>query len=126
MGRIIAYATPVFFAMIAIEYFVGRARGRNKYRLNDAVNSLSLGVMSQVIGLFTRALTIGIYAVVYSAVAVRQLPADQWWVWLLGMVSYKLGRSIAWDGVKEIIPGDAAANELLSRKYRGPWQYPTI
>ena len=88
MGRIIAYATPVFFAMIAIEYFVGRARGRNNYRLNDAVNSLSLGVMSQVVGLFTRALTIGIYAVVYSAVAVRQLPADQWWVWLLGIVSY--------------------------------------
>ena len=44
---------------------------------------------------------------------------------LLGMVSYKLGRSISWDGTKEIIPGDAAANELLSRKYRGPWQYPT-
>ena len=88
MGRIIAYATPVFFAMIAIEYFVGRARGRNNYRLNDAVNSLSLGVMSQVVGLFTRALTIGIYAVVYSAVAVWQLPADQWWVWLLGIVSY--------------------------------------
>ena len=90
MGRIIAYATPVFFAMIAIEYLVGRARGRNNYRLNDAVNSLSLGVMSQVVGLFTRALTIGIYAVVYSAVAVWQLPADQWWVWLLGIVFYDL------------------------------------
>ena len=88
MGRIIAYATPVFFAMIAIEYFVGRARGRNNYRLNDAVSSLSLGVMSQVVGLFTRALTIGIYAVVFGAVAVWQLPADQWWVWLLGIVSY--------------------------------------
>jgi sterol desaturase/sphingolipid hydroxylase (fatty acid hydroxylase superfamily) len=88
MGRIIACATPVFFAMIAIEYFVGRARGRNNYRLNDAVNSLSLGVMSQVVGLFTRALTIGIYAVVFGAVAFWQLPADQWWVWLLGIVSY--------------------------------------
>jgi len=78
----------VFFAMIAIEYFVGRARGRSNYRLNDAVNSLSLGVMSQVVGLFTRALTIGIYAVIFGAVAVWQLPADQWWVWLLGIVSY--------------------------------------
>ena len=87
MGRIIAYATPVFFAMIALEHFVGRARGRSNYRLNDAVNSLSLGVMSQVVGLFTRALTIGIYAVVFGAVAVRQLPADQRWVWLLGIVT---------------------------------------
>ena len=88
MGRIIALATPVFFALIALEYFVGRARGRSNYRLNDAVNSLSLGVMSQVIGLFTRALTIGIYAAVYSAVAIRDLPADRWWVWVLGIVSY--------------------------------------
>ncbi len=88
MGRTIALATPVFFALIALEYFVGRVRGRSNYRLNDAVNSLSLGVMSQVVGLFTRALTIGIYAAVYSAVAIRELPADRWWVWVLGIVSY--------------------------------------
>ncbi|MCJ7453375.1 MAG: sterol desaturase family protein [Steroidobacteraceae bacterium] len=88
MGRIIALATPVFFALIAIEYLVGRARGRSNYRLNDAVNSLSLGVMSQFIGLFTRALTIGIYAAVYSSVAVQELPADRWWVWVLGIVFY--------------------------------------
>lgn len=43
---------------------------------------------------------------------------------LLGMLSYKLGRSIAWDGEKEVIPGDAEANKLLSRAYRGPWEYP--
>jgi sterol desaturase/sphingolipid hydroxylase (fatty acid hydroxylase superfamily) len=88
VGRTIALATPVFFALIALEYFVGRVRGRSNYRLNDAVNSLSLGVMSQVVGLFTRALTIGIYAAVYSAVAIQQLPADRWWVWVLGIVSY--------------------------------------
>ena len=88
MGKIIALATPVFFALIALEYFVGRARGRSNYRLNDAVNSLSLGILSQVVGLFTRALTIGIYAAVYSAVSIQQLPADQWWVWVLGIVSY--------------------------------------
>ena len=43
---------------------------------------------------------------------------------LLGMLSYKLGRSIAWDGENEKIPGDDEANRLLSRKYRGPWVYP--
>jgi predicted dehydrogenase len=43
---------------------------------------------------------------------------------LLGMLSMKLGRSVAWDGQKEQIIGDAAANELLSRKYRAPWKYP--
>lgn len=45
---------------------------------------------------------------------------------LLGMLSLKLGRSIRWDGVKEQISDDAEANRLLSRKYRGPWEYPKV
>jgi hypothetical protein len=43
---------------------------------------------------------------------------------LLGMLSYKLGRSIVWDGAKETIVGDDDANKLLRRDYRGPWKYP--
>ena len=44
---------------------------------------------------------------------------------LLGMLSYKLGRSIEWDGAKEVIVGDAAANQLLRRDYRRGWEYPS-
>ena len=44
---------------------------------------------------------------------------------LLGMISYRLGRSIEWDGAKEVIVGDAAANKLLRREYRQGWEYPT-
>jgi len=44
---------------------------------------------------------------------------------LLGMISLKTGRSIAWDGAKEEIVGDAEASALLRRPYRGPWVYPT-
>jgi len=43
---------------------------------------------------------------------------------LLGMVSMKLGRSIAWDGAAERVPGDDAANRLLRRDYRNGWEYP--
>jgi predicted dehydrogenase len=43
---------------------------------------------------------------------------------MLGMLSLKAGRSIQWDGEKEQIIGDDAANQLLGRAYRGPWQYP--
>jgi predicted dehydrogenase len=43
---------------------------------------------------------------------------------LLGMLSLKLGRSVAWDGDKEICPGDDEANKLLRREYRKPWVYP--
>jgi hypothetical protein len=44
---------------------------------------------------------------------------------LLGMISLKVGRSIEWDGEKETIPGDEEAAALLTRDYRGPWEYPT-
>lgn len=43
---------------------------------------------------------------------------------LLAMISYNLGRSIEWDGEKELIKKDEEANRLLSRPYRAPWQYP--
>ncbi len=45
---------------------------------------------------------------------------------LLGMLSLKLGRSVKWDGEKEVIIGDPEANKLLSRKYRKPWVYPQV
>ena len=44
---------------------------------------------------------------------------------LLGMLSYKLGRSVEWDAEKEQVVGDADANKLLRREYRKPWTYPT-
>ncbi len=43
---------------------------------------------------------------------------------LLAMVSWRAGKSIDWDGEKEIVRNDARANDLLSRKYRSPWKYP--
>jgi predicted dehydrogenase len=43
---------------------------------------------------------------------------------LLGMLSWKAGRSIEWDADKETIINDPEAAKLLSRPYRGPWQYP--
>jgi hypothetical protein len=43
---------------------------------------------------------------------------------LLGMLSYKIGRSVQWDGEKERVVGDPDANKLLRREYRKPWVYP--
>lgn len=44
---------------------------------------------------------------------------------LLGMLSLKLGRSVVWDGEREVIEGDKEANQLLKREYRSPWTYPS-
>ncbi len=45
---------------------------------------------------------------------------------LLAMVSWRVGRSIEWDGAKEQIIADPQATQLLSRPYRAPWQYPQV
>ncbi len=45
---------------------------------------------------------------------------------LLAMLSYKLGRSVQWDGEKQDIVGDPQASQLLSRRYRKPWTYPAV
>lgn len=45
---------------------------------------------------------------------------------LLGMLSYKHGKSIEWDGQREVCIGDDEANRLLTRQYRGPWKYPEV
>jgi predicted dehydrogenase len=43
---------------------------------------------------------------------------------LLAMLSMKLGRSLRWDGERQVILDDDEANRLLVRKYRKPWEYP--
>ena len=45
---------------------------------------------------------------------------------LLGMLSWRLGRSLQWDGAKETITGDPEAAKMLSRPYRAPWKYPEV
>ena len=43
---------------------------------------------------------------------------------LLGMLSLKLGRSVNWDGDREVCIADAQTNQWLRREYRKPWVYP--
>jgi hypothetical protein len=45
---------------------------------------------------------------------------------LLGMVSWRLGRSVEWDAQRESVVGDPAAVQLMSRPYRAPWVYPAV
>ena len=89
-AQIIVLATPVFLLLIAIEFAVGVVRGRNTYRLNDALSSIGLGILSQVSGVFTKLMTVGIYTIVFEHVALARLPADAWWVWVAGLVFYDL------------------------------------
>ena len=87
-SQIIVLATPAFLALIGIEFAIGRARGRDGYRLSDALSSIGLGVMSRIIGVFTALLTLGIYLWTYDRFALWQLPVSSPWTWLCGLVAY--------------------------------------
>jgi sterol desaturase/sphingolipid hydroxylase (fatty acid hydroxylase superfamily) len=86
--QIIVLATPVFLALIALEFIVGIRRRRNTYRLNDALASIGLGVMSQVTGVFGQLLRIGLYTLAFEHLAWFKLPADALWVWVFALVFY--------------------------------------
>jgi predicted dehydrogenase len=43
---------------------------------------------------------------------------------ILANLSMKLGRSLAWDGQKEVVLHDEEANRQLRRPYRKPWIHP--
>ncbi|MGV3493152.1 MAG: lysoplasmalogenase family protein [Ramlibacter sp.] len=89
-SQVIVLATPVFLLLIAVEYAWGVARGRNTYRLNDAINSISLGMLSQVSAVLTRLFRIGIYTAVFGWVSFWH--ADGFWTspvgWLLALLFY--------------------------------------
>ena len=45
---------------------------------------------------------------------------------ILANTALKLGRSLKWDPVKQLVVGDAEANRLLERPYRKPWVHPEV
>jgi len=42
----------------------------------------------------------------------------------LGNISYRVGRSLKFDGTNERFVGDEEADKLLSRTYRAPYSLP--
>jgi sterol desaturase/sphingolipid hydroxylase (fatty acid hydroxylase superfamily) len=85
---IITWATPVFFLLIGIELLVAKLRGRDAYASNDAINSIGLGAISQLVAVFAKLLTIGIYAWCAGHLALFRLPADSVAVWIGALLAY--------------------------------------
>ncbi len=88
--QIIVLATPVFLSLIALEWWVGWRRGRNTYRLHDAMASIGLGMASQLAGVLARLFGLGVYTLVWQHAALTRLPADSVAVWLAALLLYDL------------------------------------
>jgi sterol desaturase/sphingolipid hydroxylase (fatty acid hydroxylase superfamily) len=85
---LVVYAVPLFILAMVAELYYGLRRGRNTYRLNDAVGSLFLGTLSQA----RRFVTLGVGGYVYHLVseyfALAQLDPQHWSTWLFAFVLY--------------------------------------
>jgi len=87
---LIAIAVPFFLALILAEFIYGIIRGRNTYRLNDTITSLSMGSLSSLSGLMIVGASALIYEFVVNAFSLTQLSADSTLVWIATFIFYDL------------------------------------
>ena len=95
---IIEASIPLFFALIGIELLVARLRGRPLFRLNDSISDLSCGILSQMSGIFTKLIELGIYVVIVERWSVQH--------WLPGVP--------AWPGGAPLVVGPGRSSLALS------------
>lgn len=85
--NIILFAVPGFFLLIAAELIAEKVRKTDYYRVNDAITSLSIGVMSRMSGVLKSLLPLTIYALVFEHLALFTFP-QTWWAWIIAFVLY--------------------------------------
>jgi sterol desaturase/sphingolipid hydroxylase (fatty acid hydroxylase superfamily) len=80
----------VFAILIVAEYVYGVVRGRNTYRLDDTIGSLSQGLISQWIGVCTLLFQVGLYSMVCEHVAVfgNGSAWNSWYGWILAVLLF--------------------------------------
>lgn len=87
---LIALAVPFFLLAIAVEWSWGRWRGRDTYRLTDAVSSLTLGGLSQARRFVALGAGGAVYAWLVSVTPFTTWSAEGWWAWVVAFVLYDL------------------------------------
>lgn len=85
----IIYAVPVFLLLMALEFWWSRRRGLQVYRAADTVSSLSLGIVSQLVAVFTSLLMLGIYSAVWQhAALLPEWSLSSPWAWAGALLLY--------------------------------------
>ncbi len=77
----IVLSIPIYFFLIGAELLIQQFSKQRLYRLNDAVTNISCGITSQLLGVFLKILSIGVYQLVFENFAIWQIPTN--WVTLV-------------------------------------------
>ena len=93
---LIAIAVPFFLLALLVEFGVDRVRGTGHYRANDAVNSLSAGILSTTTGYFTKLLPLIAWGFVLQHLAIFDMPLAWFDVSPRGIALWIVA-ALAWD-----------------------------
>ena len=93
---LVALAVPFFLLALLVELAVDRWRGSRFYRANDAINSLSAGVLSTTFGYFTKLVPLVIWGFVLERFAVVDMPLSAFDASATGVALWLLA-AIGWD-----------------------------
>lgn len=83
----ILYAVPFFFLLIGLELVLEKVRKTEYYRTNDAINSLSAGVLSRMVDIVKALVPLTVYVFIFENFAFLQL-ADTALVWIIAFILY--------------------------------------
>src|SRR5579872_6197420 len=89
-AKAVALAVPVFVFLILVEIGADLFRRTHYYRLADAINSLSCGIVSTGMRVFFGFLGLFFYEWILNHWAVVHLPASHWATWIFAFVFYDL------------------------------------
>ncbi|TFG39301.1 MAG: fatty acid hydroxylase family protein [Chromatiales bacterium] len=94
--NLIALAVPFFLFALLVEFLIDRWRGTGYYRGNDAINSLSAGILSESTGYFTKFLQYTIWGLVLSNFALLDIQRSWFNASMEGVFLWVLA-AVLWD-----------------------------
>lgn len=77
---IIEASIPLFFLLILVELGIARRRRLAIYRLNDSISDLSCGILSQLLGVFTKLVVLGVFAWTAAHLSLQQFGLLPDWI----------------------------------------------
>lgn len=86
----ILFAIPIFAMLILVEIIYGVSLKRNTYKVNDAISSLSQGLISQAVAICLPFFQIGAYELISRSIGNTSPPPiwQHWYGWLIALLMY--------------------------------------
>ena len=82
----ITFAIPFFFLLMGVELLVGKVKNKSYYSMSDSIADLSTGILSQLSGIFLKALSLLGYLYIYNHFKWMEIPFNSIVGWIAAIV----------------------------------------